>query len=99
MTERDWPPKGRPRRSSGDLPGPPQELRRRLKGIQGGGGLILGLVVAILLLIVLATSWFTVQPEETAIVLRFGRVVRTEGPGLHFKWPYGVESVIAAPTA
>jgi membrane protease subunit HflK len=61
--------------------------------------MILGLLAAILLLIVLASSWFTVQPEETAIVLRFGRVVRTEGPGLHFKWPYGVESVVAVPTA
>ena len=99
MTERGWPPAGRPRRPSGDLRELLEELRRTVKGFRGGGGLILGLVVAILLLIVLATSWFTVQPEETAIVLRFGRVVRTQGPGLHFKWPYGVESVIAVPTA
>jgi regulator of protease activity HflC (stomatin/prohibitin superfamily) len=42
--------------------------------------------------IVLWSSWFTVQPEETGIVQRFGRVVRTASPGLHFKWPYGIET-------
>ncbi|MGH7857780.1 MAG: FtsH protease activity modulator HflK [Candidatus Binatia bacterium] len=76
-----------------------EELRRLWNATQGGGGLIAGLLVAILLLIVVGTSWFTVQPEETAIVLRFGKVVRTAGPGLHFKWPYGAEAVIMVPTA
>jgi membrane protease subunit HflK len=99
MTERGWPPGGRPRRPSGELAQLLEELRLTFQGFRGGGGLILGLLAAILLLIVLASSWFTVQPEETAIVLRFGRVVRTQGPGLHFKWPYGVESVVAVPTA
>ena len=98
MTERGWPP-GRPQKPSGDLAEFLEELRLTFKGFRGGGGLILGILAALLLLIVLATSWFTVQPEETAIVLRFGRVVRTQGPGLHFKLPYGIESVVAVPTA
>jgi modulator of FtsH protease HflK len=38
-------------------------------------------------LIFLWSSWFTVQPEETGIVQRFGKIVRTAEPGLHFKWP------------
>lgn len=76
------------------------ELRRRWSGYRGGGGgVLLGILIALLLLIVVATSWYTVQPEETAIVLRFGKVVRTAGPGLHFKWPYGVETAITVPTA
>jgi membrane protease subunit HflK len=98
MSERGWPPGGRPRRPS-ELEELLAEIRRTLQGFRGGGGLVLGALGAILLLIVLASSWFTVQPEETAIVLRFGKVVRTQGPGLHFKWPYGVESVVAVPTA
>jgi len=99
MTDRGWPPGGPPRRQPGELTALLEEVRRNLPSFRGGGHLILGLLVAIPLLIVLATSWFTVQPEETAIVLRFGRVVRTQGPGLHFKWPYGIESVVAVPTA
>ena len=59
-----------------------------------------GPIVAVLaLLILLATSWYTVQPEETAVVQRFGEVVRTAGPGLHFRIPLGVEMVRHAPTA
>jgi len=50
-------------------------------------------------LILLWSSWFTVQPEETGIVQRFGKVVRTATPGLNFKWPYGIETVRLVPTA
>jgi membrane protease subunit HflK len=45
------------------------------------------------------TCWFTVQPEETGVVQRFGKVMRTAGPGLHFKLPLGVETVRLVPTA
>jgi len=60
--------------------------------------LLVGIVV---LLIVFAawSSWYTVQPEETAVVQRFGAVVRTVGPGLHFKVPLGVETATLVPTA
>jgi membrane protease subunit HflK len=50
-------------------------------------------------LIFLWSSWFTVQPEETGVVQRFGKIVRTAEPGLHFKWPYGIETVRLVPTA
>ena len=56
-------------------------------------------IAAVALVIVLATSWFTVQPQETGVVQRFGRVVRAATPGLHFKWPFGIESVRMVPTA
>jgi modulator of FtsH protease HflK len=75
------------------------ELRKRWQGFGGGGGSIIGVAALVLALFVLWSSWFTVQPEETAIVLRFGRVARSVGPGLHFKWPWGVEQVVAVPTA
>jgi membrane protease subunit HflK len=58
-----------------------------------------GIVVLLLAVVLLWSSWFTVQPEETGVVQRFGKVVRTEGPGLHFKIPYGVETVRLIPTA
>ncbi len=61
-------------------------------------GLLTGLVI-VLVAIFLWSSWYTVQPEETGIVLRFGAVVRTAGPGLHFKLPFGLERVGTVPTA
>lgn len=63
------------------------------------GGPIVGFVVLVVALIFFWSSWFTVQPEETGVIQRFGKVVRTVGPGLHFKWPYGVDTVRLVPTA
>jgi membrane protease subunit HflK len=40
---------------------------------------------------------YTVDPEEVGVVLRFGRYVRDAPPGLNFKLPLGVESVIKVP--
>lgn len=53
-----------------------------------GVGLLSGLVVAYLLF----GSWYQVDQGERAIVLRFGELVGTSDPGLHFKLPW-VDSV------
>ncbi len=54
----------------------------------------IGLVAAALLLLWGAySSFYTVQPEERAVVKRFGKVTGITDPGLHFKLPFGVETV------
>jgi len=73
------------------------DLRRRAAAL-GSRRLIAGIAGA-LLLIFLWSTWFTVQPEETGIVQRFGAVERTVSPGLHFKFPDGIERVRLVPTA
>jgi membrane protease subunit HflK len=85
------------RRPSPDLERALGEVRNRLAGF-GGGRLVTGAAV-LLLAILLWSSWFTVQPEETGVVQRFGAVSRTVGPGLHFKLPYGLERARLVPTA
>jgi len=72
------------------------ELRRRAANL-GPRRIVLG-IVAVVLLLSLWSTWFTVQPEETGIVQRFGAVERTVGPGLHFKFPDAIESVRLVPT-
>lgn len=47
----------------------------------------------------LLSSYYTVQPEEEAVVKRFGRVIAINPPGLHFKVPFGVDRVQFVPTA
>lgn len=64
-----------------------------------GGGLVGAALVGALVLTVLLTSFFTVEPQEEAVVLRFGRHVRTLGPGLHFKLPLGIEEAIKVPVS
>ena len=95
MSEQDSPPgRRRPPTELEDLLGQARQYWRELKV-----GPIVGLVVLMAVLIVLWSSWFTVQPEETGIIQRFGKVVRTVSPGLHFKWPAGIETVHLVPTA
>ncbi|MFZ8886713.1 MAG: FtsH protease activity modulator HflK [Steroidobacteraceae bacterium] len=54
----------------------------------------LGIVVGGLLAILAAfSSFYTVQPEERAVIKRLGRVIGIADPGLHFKIPFGIDSV------
>lgn len=39
------------------------------------------------------SAFYTVQPEQRAVVKRFGAVVAITDPGLHFKLPFGIDSV------
>ena len=74
-----------------------EEFGRRAAAL--GARRIAAIIAGALLLIFLWSTWFTVQPEETGIVQRFGAVERTVGPGLHFKFPAGIETVRLVPTA
>lgn len=48
----------------------------------------------IIAVFLIASSVFTVQGNQEAVVLRFGDYVRTAGPGLHFKLPNPIERKI-----
>jgi len=95
MPEGNFPPRGRS--PSSELDEFLAQLQQQWRGFRAGP--IIGVVAVVVVLILLWSSWFTVQPEETGVVQRFGRVVRTAEPGLHFKWPFGVETVRLVPTA
>ncbi len=56
-----------------------------------------GLVIGILAVILFVSSFYTVDPEQVGLVLRFGKFVRSTDPGLHMKLPFGVESVTKVP--
>ena len=58
---------------------------------------ILLVVLGVLVLACLATSFYTVEADEIAVVLMFGKSVRQAEPGLHFKLPLGIERAINVP--
>jgi membrane protease subunit HflK len=60
--------------------------------------MILSIAAALLILIGLWTSVYTVQPEGEAVVKRFGRVLAVRQPGLHFKAPFGIDLAYFVPT-
>lgn len=87
-----------PRRGSG--PGDFQDLeemfrrlkeRYRLSSFGTGPIWLIGLVL--LLLFVAVNSYYIVEPQETAVVQRFGKFIKTSDAGLHFKIPFGIETV------
>jgi len=51
------------------------------------------IIAIILAILVLSQAVFRVEPDEQGLVKRFGDVVRTVGPGPHFKLPF-IESVM-----
>jgi membrane protease subunit HflK len=65
---------------------------------------IVRVLLAALVVYFLASGVFTVTSQERAIVLRFGKPVRTAGqvevgPGLHWAYPYPIDEVIKMPVA
>ena len=55
------------------------------------------IVVLAVIIGVLFSSMFTVGTNEEAVVQRFGKHVRTTGPGLNFKLPFNIETVRHVP--
>ncbi|UCD16122.1 MAG: FtsH protease activity modulator HflK [Candidatus Omnitrophota bacterium] len=51
---------------------------------------IVGIIAA---LIVVFTSFYTIQPNEVGVLLRLGKFVKNTQPGLHFKLPFGIDRV------
>jgi modulator of FtsH protease HflK len=45
------------------------------------------------------STYYIVQPEEEAVVKRFGKVIAIKGPGPHFKLPFGIDTATRVPTA
>lgn len=59
----------------------------------------IGAILIVLLLLIFAfTAWFQVGAESEGVVLRLGKYSRTRGPGLHLKFPFGVETVYVVPS-
>jgi len=84
--------------SSGKGPNDFEAMLRQLQDWLGqlpgfGGGLGVLALIAAVLVIWLITGFYTVSPNETAVVQRFGALARTETQGLHYRLPAPIESV------
>lgn len=54
-------------------------------------------LLGILALVLVVSSFYQVDPEEVGVVMRFGKFVNTTDPGLHLKLPFGVDRVLKVP--
>jgi membrane protease subunit HflK len=87
----------------GGMPGPDfeeiirrgqEKLRRAMPRHSFGGGQGIGVLVALALLVWAATGIYRVNPDEQGVVLRFGKWVDTTEPGLHYRLPYPIGTVL-----
>lgn len=56
------------------------------------------IILAVVVVLGASTSYYTVDTDEEAILLRFGKYVRTVPYGLHFKMPFGIDEAIRVKT-
>ncbi len=64
----------------------------QLKNLKIPGGMIAVLLV-ILAIIVVASSFFTIESGSVGVIQRFGKFTRIAPPGPNFKLPFGIEKV------
>ncbi|OMF19274.1 HflK protein [Paenibacillus sp. FSL H8-0548] len=70
---------------------PPELSPRTVKRI------VIGAIAAVLVITLGSSSFYTVQEQERAAILTFGKYSGESSAGLHFKWPYPVQQVITVP--
>ena len=60
-------------------------------------GAVLWIVLAVLAAVILYSSFFQIEPEEVGLVLTFGKYSHQVEPGLRFKLPYPIQTVVKVP--
>ncbi len=77
------------------------DWRKRIPGFGGGGlpgGMLWAAGIALLSLLLLADSVRAIDESQRGVVLRFGKLHRVMGAGLHFKLPRPFERVLIVET-
>jgi membrane protease subunit HflK len=71
----------------------------KFKQIFGGGGSRKMIVIALLALLGLGawSAFYTVPSDSVAVIQRFGKYVKEVPPGLHFKFPLGIDMATIVP--
>ncbi len=72
-----------------------EQLKRNLGGKFKGAFFI---PFVFLLFIFAMTSYYTVGPDEEAVIIRLGKYLGTYSPGLHFKLPFGIDRLTKVKT-
>ncbi len=86
MDHPDW-----QQRKTPEVPDPLEVLRMIKEKLPKKGALLLILLVAVL--IGAQSMFYKVATDETGVLLRLGKYQGSSSPGLHFKLPFGIDSV------
>lgn len=91
----------KPKRGDGDGPNIEDLLKKSQDNFKKffpknskGNGKVLWYVAGGIFFLWLLTGIYTVQQDEQAAILRFGKWVRTTDPGLNYHWPAPIETAL-----
>jgi membrane protease subunit HflK len=57
-----------------------------------GAGVGVGAIAGVVVLLWLASGFFTVQEGQTGVVMTFGKLSHSSTPGFNWRWPYPIQS-------
>jgi membrane protease subunit HflK len=77
---------------------PPPEIQQLLALFDKMKGSLSVIVPIFLIFVGVSGSYYTVQPDEEAVVIRLGKHLKNTNPGLHFKFPFGIDDVTKVKT-
>jgi len=89
----DWDKLQKQKMGRGGNPGEMNEVLNKFRGMKGKFPGFWIIIAAIIILVIVSSSFYTVGVNEVGVVQRFGKYVRTTSPGLHFKLPRGIEKL------
>lgn len=86
-------PGGETRRGNNSDPSEPSFFGGNLNKLKNFRIPYIKLIIGVLVLLWLASGFFTVESDEEGVILRFGQYVRTVDAGLNYHFPYPFETV------
>ena len=72
-------------------PETPPQPKKKKPSFQRVGKTILAVILALIVVSMAGTCWYTVDDKEQAVVTTFGKVTDVVDAGIHFKLPLGIQ--------
>lgn len=80
------------------IPDTPEELFRQGKqGFQNLSKIVPTVIVVLIALGVILSSFYSIEPNEVGVIRRFGQYIKTTPSGLHWKLPFNIDRLDKVP--
>ena len=86
-------PFNNPPRSGGPQKSRPDPVEEIARNFKKKGGPILSMGLLLIGVVAVMSAFYTVDAGHVGVVLRFGKHIKTAEPGLHLKFPFGIDKV------
>jgi len=89
----DWEKLQKQKMSRGTESPQMEDVINKFKGIRGKIPGFWVIILIVVVLVFISSSFYTIGVNEVGVIQRFGKYARTTPPGLNFKLPWGIEKL------